>query len=64
MTNTAAWLKRALELLSESLDHWEGEENSVQEEKADHISNLNAFFNAWQEQTHLPPPPLEYEDEE
>jgi hypothetical protein len=43
----AVWLERATNLLAESLDKWEDEEESVKEEKADHITELNQFFDDW-----------------
>lgn len=36
--------ERATDLLAESLDAWEGEEDSVKEEHEDLIADLNAFF--------------------
>lgn len=39
-------LERAIELLSETLSKWEDEEDSVQEEKAEHIEELNEFFSS------------------
>lgn len=63
--DTDAWLNRALALLAESLEHWEGEEYSVQEEKEHHINELNDFFNALNKKSPVPPQPLEeHEDEE
>lgn len=38
------WLRRATDLLRESLDAWQGEEDSVKEEKAEHIADLEKFF--------------------
>jgi hypothetical protein len=38
------WLARATDLLAESLDAWEGEEDSVKEEHEEHIAALNKFF--------------------
>ena len=43
-----AWFNRALDLLSETLSKWEDEEESVKEEKADHIDDLNKFFADWE----------------
>ena len=42
------WLDRATDLLAESLAKWEDEEDSVKQEKASHIRDLNAFFCDWQ----------------
>ena len=39
------WLDRATDLLAETLSKWEDEEDSVQEEKADHIADLKRFFD-------------------
>lgn len=41
------WLVRAVALLADSLSAWEDEEESVQEEKADHIADLNQFFDEY-----------------
>lgn len=38
------WLKMATELLVETLSNWEGEEDSVKDEKADHIADLERFL--------------------
>jgi hypothetical protein len=43
------WMTRALELLGETLERWEGEEDSVKEEKADHIADLKAFLEDWKQ---------------
>ena len=40
------WAKRADTLLGDTLMAWEGEEESVKEEHADHIAELEAFVNA------------------
>lgn len=55
--NADAWLKRATDLLAESLAAWEDEEDSVKEEKADHIAELTTFFDAWTAGIPNPPRP-------
>lgn len=45
LAQTEARLARAIELLERSLSQWEDEEDSVQEEHAELIADLNKFFD-------------------
>ncbi len=42
--NHFEWLSRALLLLGENIEAWEGEEDSVKEEHAELIEKINKFF--------------------
>lgn len=45
-TTVKSPIERALDLLAENLDAWEGEEESVQDEHADLISRTRDFLEA------------------
>jgi hypothetical protein len=47
MTEQDKWFLRAVALLADSLSAWEDEQDSVQEEHAEHIADLNAFFDEY-----------------
>jgi hypothetical protein len=54
----AVWLDRATVLLTDTLSKWEDEEESVKEEKADHIDALKAFFAEFSVAALLPAVPV------